>query len=271
MKHFFQSILMLVVLVIVGCSTGPEQVRKALTDDPTIVYDAMAKDPLKFTMMLQKVTMEARRVAQEESQKADQARIDEQIKKPLEPKIAADRAYLGDKKSPYRVVVYSDFQCPYCKQGYEVVEELKAKYKDKLFFVFKQFPLDMHPLAMPAAKRFEAIAMQNYDKAYKFHDEVFKNQKALNTGGEKFLDATAKKLGVNVAQMKKDMESDKVKERIAEDLKEGQSFGVEGTPGFVVSGVLLKGAYPSEMFDAIFEKRQVASQAEAEEAKTPKN
>lgn len=270
MRRFLESFLMLVAVAIVGCTTGPEQVRKALMEDPTIVYDAMAKDPLKFTMMLQKVTMEARRVAQEEAEKADQARVDEQIKTPLEPKIADDRAYLGNKKSPYKVVVYSDFQCPYCAKGYQVVEELKAKYKDKLYFVFKQFPLDMHPLAMPAAKRFEAIAMQSFDKAYKFHDEIFKNQKGLNAGGEKFLDATAKKLGVNVAQMKKDMESDKVKARIAEDLKEGQSFGVEGTPGFVVSGVLLKGAYPAEMFDMIFEKRQVASDAEAAKA-APKN
>jgi predicted DsbA family dithiol-disulfide isomerase len=91
-------------------------------------------------------------------------------------------------------------------------------------------------------------------KAYKYHDYVFENQDKLQQGGEKFLDDAAQKVGVNMAKMKKDMSSDEVKNRIEADSKEAKDFGVEGTPGFNVNGVMVRGALPQEYFEQIIEK-----------------
>ncbi len=121
--------------------------------------------------------------------------------------------------------------------------------------MFKSLPLDFHPLAMPASKRFEAIALQGVEKAYRFHDEVFKAQNRLSSDGEKFLDEMAKKAGANVAKMKKDMETQEVKARIESDMAEARSFGISGTPGFVVEGITVKGAYPPSHFEQIIERR----------------
>ncbi|NBX67446.1 MAG: thiol:disulfide interchange protein [Proteobacteria bacterium] len=192
--------------------------------------------------------------------KAEQAQREDEIKNPKKPEMGKDRAVLGDRNAKIKLFVYSDFQCPYCKRGYETVEELKKKYGKKLVVTFKHLPLPFHPMAMPAAKRFEAIALQSPKKAYAFHDEVFKNQERI-AGGEAFLDEMVKKVGANLDKVKKDMESPVVQRNIASDQEEAQKFGIQGTPGFVIAGVTIKGAYPVEAFEEILQKRFGNSEA----------
>src|SRR5690606_14951673 len=129
------------------------------------------------------------------------------------------------------------------------------KYGDKLAVVFKHLPLSFHPMAMPAAQRFEAIALQSPKLAWKFHDEVFGNQGRLGKEGEKFLDETARKVGANMSRMKSDMNSDKVKQIIAADMQEAASLGIRGTPGFLINGVVVHGALPASQFEDIIAKR----------------
>jgi len=186
--------------------------------------------------------------------RAEQTQRDEEFKNPKNPEMGKDRAVLGDRNAKIKLFVYSDFQCPYCKRGFETVEELKKKYGKKLVVMFKHLPLPFHPMAMPAAKRFEAIALQSPKKAYAFHDEVFKNQDRIG-GGEEFLDEMVKKVGADLNKVKKDMESPIVKKHIEADQAEAQQYAIQGTPGFVVAGVTLKGAYPIQAFEEIVEKR----------------
>jgi protein-disulfide isomerase len=186
---------------------------------------------------------------------AEQERMEKEFAQPKEPVIEKDRAVIGTKSAPITIVAYSDFQCPYCKNGFNTIETVRKKYGSKIRFMFKHFPLSMHPMAMPAAKRFEAIALQSSQKAYRFHDAVFKNQDGLTTGGEKFLDGLAKKIGANVEKMKKDLDSDTVKKHIDSDMAEAQKFGISGTPGFIVAGIGLYGAYPPEAFYAVIDRR----------------
>jgi protein-disulfide isomerase len=186
--------------------------------------------------------------------KAEQAQREDDLKNPKNPEMAGDRAVNGSRKAPIKVFVYSDFQCPYCKRGFETVEELKKKYGQKMVYMFKHLPLPFHPMAMPAAKRFEAIALHDAKKAYAFHDEVFKNQGDLNRG-EAFLDEVVKKVGANVEKVKKDMESPKVQQHLKADQEEAKKYNIQGTPGFVVAGMVIRGAYPLQTFEEIIEKK----------------
>jgi protein-disulfide isomerase len=127
-------------------------------------------------------------------------------------------------------------------------------YGDKVRVVFKHLPLDFHPMAMPAAKYFEAIALQDAGKAEKFHDEVFSNQTKLNQEGEKFLKATAKKVGANLAKVEKDLSAESIMTRIKADQEEAKKFEFSGTPGFLINGVSLKGAYPAPEFKKIIDR-----------------
>ena len=240
-------------LTVAACTPSVSQMKKLISDNPEIITEAMEKNPGKFGEAIQKAAFEARRQSQAKMEEDKKKEMEEQYKNPKKVPIA-DRPLRGPKDAPMVLVVYSDFQCPYCQRGAATVDELKAKYGEKLQVIFKHLPLDFHPMAMPAAKRFEAIAKQSADKAWAFHDLVFKNQQKFSDG-EKFLDEMAKKAGANMAQMKKDIDSDSVKKIIEADMKEAGELGVRGTPGFLMNGVVVHGALPAQAFDEIVAKR----------------
>lgn len=259
------------MLFAAGC-TSKQQMQKMIEDNPEIVFGAIKKNPKKFVEVVNEAVKTAQESSREDEAKAEQARMEEEMKNPKKPVIEDDRVVFGSKTAPITIVEYSDFQCPYCGRGYQTVKEIEKEYGDKVRIVFKHLPLDFHPFAMPAAKYFEAVAKQDPKKAEKFHDEVFSNQKELNQDGEKFLKATVKKVGANLAKAEKDMNSESVQKRISTDMEEAKKFEFSGTPGFLINGVSLRGAYPFPEFKKIIDKELAASGVTApagkEETKT---
>ena len=248
-----------VVFGLGGC-VSKSDIEKTLTENPDIIFNIIEKNPEKFAEAASKAQMAARRVAQAKAEDEQKNQMEKEFKEPKKPEIAANRAVKGDKEAPITIIEYSDFQCPYCKQGYTTVQDISKKYGKKVRFMFKHLPLPFHPMAMPAAKRFEAIALQSPDKAYKFHDEVFNNQNKLTSDGEKFLDTVAKQVGADVAKMKKDMDGGEVKMHIDNDMAEARNFGMSGTPGFLINGVSLKGAYPMPAFEQIIDRHLASAE-----------
>jgi len=259
LKNFILLSLFAGALVLgTGC-TSKQQLEKTIEENPDIVFNAIKKNPKRFV----EVVNEAVRTAQESSRadeaKEEQTRLEEEFKNPKQAVIEEGRVIFGSKNAPVTIVEYSDFQCPYCSRGFSTVKQVEKEYGDKVRIVFKHLPLDFHPLAMPAAKYFEAIAMQDHKKAEKFHDAIFTNQTQLNQGGEKFLKDTAKKVGANMAKVAKDLESEAVKKRIAADMEEAKKFDFSGTPGFLINGISLRGAYPFPEFKKIIDRHLSAS------------
>jgi protein-disulfide isomerase len=243
------------MLAVTACTKSSQDIKAALEQHPEWIADVMKKNPEKFAEVLQSVEMNAQRMAQQKAQEQERAQQDEEFKNPKQAEITDATPFRGPKNAPITIVEYSDFQCPYCQRAFLTVKELEKKYGDKVRLVYKNTPLPFHPLAMPAAKRFAAIAMQSTAKAYEYHDRVFEGQNKLTSDGEKFLDEMAKKVGANMAKMKKDMESETVKNAIAADMAEAAKFQFSGTPGFLVAGVSLKGAYPASAFEAIIDRK----------------
>lgn len=241
------------LFVTVGCSVDPDSLRRTLESHPEILFDVIEKNGAKFQEAFRKSQAEYQRKAKEEEQKRQREMLEEDLKNPRKVAVDEKRAIRGPKSAPILLVTYSDFQCPYCRQGYQIAEDLRKKHGDKIRFVFKNLPLNFHPLAMPAAKRFEAIAMQSPDKAFKFHDEIFQNQQRLQN--EKYLDEVARKVGADMARLQRDMESNTVRERIEADVAEARKLEIRGTPGFVLNGVVVRGALPLAHFEQILEKR----------------
>lgn len=233
-------------LVTSGCATRG-QIRQAIHDDPNLVFDAIAQNPEQFMTVVQKASLDARRRAVERELDAD-------FKNPKHPRIDLHRAIRGNVAAPITLVEYSDFQCPFCKQGFDNVEILRHKYGDKMRILYKHLPLSMHPMALPAAKYFEAIALEDPAKAYEFHDIVFRDQDDLVQKKEAFLKETVAQLGLDENRVAKDAESDEVKSRIEEDTDEARSFGITGTPGFLINGVVVAGAQPAEQMESIIDR-----------------
>jgi protein-disulfide isomerase len=86
-------------------------------------------------------------------------------------------AITGPAGAKVTIVEFSDFQCPYCGRGYEVMQELKAAYGDKVRFAFMNFPLpQIHQHAEKTAEAFECARDQDNGKAWKLHDLLFQTQ-----------------------------------------------------------------------------------------------
>ncbi len=244
----------IMLLLLTNCSPSASFLKKIMSEHPEILTEAIEKNPEKFTEAFRKAHMQAQVKAREKAEQEEKEKMEAEFKNPKTPEIEEGRAIFGPKNAPITIVEYSDFQCPYCRRGYETLKEVQKKYKDKIRIIFKHLPLSFHPLSMPAAKRFEALAIQSSNIAYKYYELVYENQNELNSKGEAFLDEMAKKAGANISKMKKDMDSEKVKERINKDTKEAEKFEISGTPGFLINGISIKGAYPLEYFVQIIDR-----------------
>ena len=256
----FSKLLMLLLgtVLLASCTSEEkmkQQMAKILKDDPKILTDAIEKHPAEFITALQNAAKNAQESMGKVREEDEKKKLEESFDKPLVAEIRSDESIRGPKDAPLTLIEYSDFECPFCTRGYTTVMDLMKKYQGKIRFVYKHLPLSFHEQAMPAAQYYEAIRLQDEKKAFAFHDEIFLNQPKLKNGTA-FLDATAKKVGADLAKVKKDLNSAAVKSRIEADQKEAASFGMQGTPGFLLNGIPVRGAYPADYFVTLVDELQ---------------
>lgn len=258
--------MLTLVFAVVSASAKPskEEIEKILKDNPDILLNVLKDNRKQLFDIVETAAQEEQARQQKEQQEAAEKEFEDAFKNPKKPEITGKTRIRGNKDAKYTLVEYSDFQCPYCGRGFVTVETLRKKYGGNLRFIYKNMPLPFHPQAMPAAKWFEAVAIQSPEKAWLFHDKMFQNQEKLS---EDFFKETVKSLGLNVAKAQKDAESKAVADKIQADTDEGHAMGFDGTPGFLLNGIPVKGAYPVEYFDNIvarLEGKAPADNAEKE-------
>jgi len=141
----------------------------------------------------------------------------------------------GKPDAPVTLEEFGDFQCPPCGQFAGFAEELLKEYDSRLRVVFRNFPLPGHEHAREAALAAEAAGFQG--KFWEMHDTLYKEQtawsKAPNT--RELFESYASTLGLNMDQFKKDMDSDKAKERVDSDHALGDSLGIKVTPTLFIN------------------------------------
>ncbi|MEW5896892.1 MAG: thioredoxin domain-containing protein [Nanoarchaeota archaeon] len=154
-------------------------------------------------------------------------------------------AVLGSSDAPVTILEFSDFQCPFCKRGYETMKQVEGAYiiSGKVRLVFRNFPLSFHEEAKPAA--LAAACAKEQGEFWKYHDKLFENQDVLGADNYK---KWAKELGLDTEKFNNCLESKKYEDEIEADIADGQSYGITGTPAFFVNGRLISGAQPYEVF-----------------------
>jgi protein-disulfide isomerase len=230
-----------------------DKMTKLMKENPKIIVEAIEANPAEFVEAIQRAAKNAQEVLKKRRAEEEKKKLAETFEKPLVPNIRDDEAIRGNKDAPLTLVEYSDFECPFCKRGFDTVQALRAKYGNKIRFVYKHLPLSFHKQAKVGAQYFEAIRIQSADKAFEFHDAIFDDQKKVKNG-KKFFDKLAKGVGADMRKLAKDLNSAVVNTRIEEDLKEAAGFGMQGTPGFLINGVPVKGAYPPDHFVGIVDE-----------------
>lgn len=185
------------------------------------------------------------------------------MKSPKDIKLE-NRPVLGSPGAKVRLVAFSDFTCHFCQQASKNVEALRKTYGDDICLVFKHLPLDEKGPGGIASAYFIAIALQDEGKAWEFHDQMFANRDRLLAEGEPFIKESAQNLGVDMKRLSRDVRSKKVTDILAEDQKDAQKLGVEGTPYFLVNDLVVRGALPLDLFRDAVEMAKNGKQATKE-------
>ena len=157
--------------------------------------------------------------------------------KPFVQKISTDNdPSLGNINAPVTVVMFTDLQCPACSSVYPILKKVMSKYGKKIRFVVRDFPLTaIHPHALEAAIAANAAHAQGRYFTYK--ELLYKNQDSLDTES---LIKFATQVGLNRKRFISDMKKKKFEAEIRKDIRDGESYGVSGTPTIFVNGIKVR-------------------------------
>lgn len=166
----------------------------------------------------------------------------------------------GSRSAPVTMVVFSEFECPFCSKVETTLNALKAKYgPSQLRVVWKSSPLPFHKRAKPASAAAESVFRLGGSEAFwKFHESAFKNQKALTD--ENFA-LWAKDAGVDPVKFQASYSKEEGMAKVDADMAIGKAGGVKGTPASFINGVFLSGAQPQPKFEAAIDEQLAAAKA----------
>ncbi len=144
----------------------------------------------------------------------------------------------GPADAPCTLVEYGDYQCPSCGQAFPVVQQVQKHFGDRLRFVFRNFPLEQHPLAEPAAETAEFAAAHN--QFWPMHDALYGHQSELS---QELFTRLAKQCGLDGKALRQALQDETFAPRVEADLESGEKSGVRGTPTFYINGQQHQGNY----------------------------
>ena len=145
----------------------------------------------------------------------------------------------GERGAPLELVMFGDFQCPYCLGAQSILRRVRERLGDRLVFGFRHLPIpERHPLAPLAAEASEAAAAQG--SFWEFHDALYANQPRLSR--ETILELAGEH-GLDAQRMEAEIDSGAHRDRIARDVASAEASGATGTPTFFINGKRFFGAY----------------------------
>ncbi len=172
----------------------------------------------------------------------------------------------GSPTAPVTVYEMSDFQCPYCQRfALEIFPALDTAYVQtgKVRWLFVNFPLPMHPNAVPAAEVAMCAARQG--KFWPVHDLLFRNQKVwapLKAPAEYFL-TFADSASLDRAAFQTCLSTGATRSEVESDAAAAVRAGATSTPSFYIEGGILAGAQPVAVFGPILDSIYAAKTAPA--------
>lgn len=164
--------------------------------------------------------------------------------------------FYGNPKAKVTFVKVADFQCPYCRYLAMTLDPIMKEYKDRVRFVFRNFPMnvrcnprmagyDKHPNACEASWAAHCAGLQSNEKFWEMHDHLYANQQALD---EYNLDKHAQTLGLDMTKFRLCMKDAKTDAHIKKDIQIAYKGGIYGTPKAYINGRLVTGSGSKAIF-----------------------
>lgn len=178
-----------------------------------------------------------------------------------------DRPIRGAQDAKVTIVIYDDYQCPFCARSYvTVMNEVMTKYRDRARVIIKDFPLtETHPWALRAAVDSTCIAQNSPAAYWQFSDYVHTHQQEINSKwkpgeADKAVSAlddlalkTAERNGVEATKLQTCLAA-QIAVTVQASLAEGKSLGVSATPTMFVNGEEFEGVLTPNQIDAALER-----------------
>jgi protein-disulfide isomerase len=162
--------------------------------------------------------------------------------------VPASAPSMGPANAPVTIVAFTDYQCPYCHRAQNTMDQLLTQYSGKVRLVHRDFPLDGHPQAFPAARAAWCAGEQG-----KFWEYYKSLMSVSGDMAEADLLGRAEGLKLDTAAFKTCAASDRHDAAIREGADAGAKLGVTGTPGYFINGRMLTGAQPIEQFQQVID------------------
>ena len=145
---------------------------------------------------------------------------------------------LGPEDAPVEVVVFSDFQCSFCKRAAAEMRRINTRRPGRVKFYFKHYPLSYHPQAINAARASQAAGAQG--KFWEMHDILYAHATELN---DKIYADLAARLDLDIKRFNADMSSPRIADEVSADRAKGEALGIDGTPYFFIDRIPFHGSY----------------------------
>jgi protein-disulfide isomerase len=155
---------------------------------------------------------------------------------------------LGNVNAAVTVVLFSDFQCPYCKKAAEVLRQVVSESPSNVRVIFRNYPLRIHGWALPAARAAACAFMQDEKAFWTVHDSLFERQSEV-TGGESIktvIEALLRQHEIDMAQFERCMTGAEGSAIITADIRAGRLSGVRSTPTLFINGIRREGLQNAE-------------------------
>lgn len=166
----------------------------------------------------------------------------------------------GSRLAPVTLVVFSDFECPFCQRMSPTLKQLEQRYgPEQLRVVWKNYPLGFHREARPTAEAAMAVFAHYGPSAFwKFHDAIFDAQERLSPA---VAQAALRQAGVSPEALPSLLQDGAAARKVDADLALAARLGVSGTPASFVNGVLISGAESFSAFAEVIDAQLGAARA----------
>jgi protein-disulfide isomerase len=172
------------------------------------------------------------------------------VSDPLAPPLGLADHVDGPPGAPLELVMYGDFQCPFCTAAQPILARVRTRLGDQLRFAFRHFPLrEVHPDAERAAQASEAAAAQG--SFWPMHEALYGLRGRL---GVDDIAGAAAGIGLDVQRLRAELAAGTHAPRVQADVESGIASGVGGTPTFFVGGVRHTGAFDAQSLIAALQR-----------------
>jgi protein-disulfide isomerase/serine/threonine protein kinase len=175
--------------------------------------------------------------------------------------VDANDGVWGDADAPVTVVVFGEYECPFCGKINGTLDQVKSQYgRSDVRVVWKHFPLDFHKSARPAAVAAATVRSLGGDDAFwSFHRSAMGDQKSLTDDN---FERWAVIAGVDGREFNHAYAARLHQSEVDEDIALGKSIGVTGTPASFINGVMVSGAQPLDKITQVIDDQLREARAE---------